>query len=945
MAEQNDKKLFLLDAFALIFRAYYALNSSKTFNKSGQAGIINSKGQNTSAIFGFVTTLNLLLKKTNSTHIAVCFDSPEITQREEKFADYKANRDEAPEGITFAIPYIKSIIEAYNIPLIEIPGYEADDIIGTLAKKAKAAGYDVYMVTMDKDYGQLVEENIYMYRPSYTGQGFDTLSLQDILTKWEIQDPCQVIDILGLMGDSVDNIPGVPGVGEKTAKKLVQEYGSVEGVYENIDKLKGKLQENLIQNKEQALMSKHLATIMLDVPVEFEEEKLIIDEPQREKLAEIFQELEFRRLGKEILGEDYSVNAEKKNAQMDLFGDAVKQTGTQSEVKELKETIVAGKNIGNVEHNYILADTPEKRAALIHELEQQTEFCFDTETTGIDANVAELVGLAFSWQPQTGYYVPVPADQAEALKIAREFKHIMEDTSKIKIAQNLKYDYLALKWYGVEVKGIFHDSMIAHYLLEPELRHGMDYMAENYLGYSPVSIETLIGKKGKNQLSMRDADVEKVKEYSAEDADITFQLHTIFQPMLQKEELHTLYSTVEMPLIEVLADMEFEGINLDVPFLTDYSKLLAKDIEETANKIYEIAGVRFNIDSPKQLGEVLFLKMKIPYEGQKTKTGQLSTGEDVLLKLAHTQPIADLLLNYRELGKLKSTYVDSLPALINPKTDHLHTTFAQAVAASGRLSSNNPNLQNIPIRTERGQQVRKAFISRGPDYKIMSADYSQIELRIIAALSEDQGMIEAFKNGMDIHSATAAKVFSVGINEVTREMRSRAKAVNFGIAYGQTAFGLSQNLGISRSEAREIIDNYNLQFPGVKRLMEYNIEFARKNGYTKTVMGRKRYIREINSANNTVRSQAERIAVNSPIQGSAADMIKIAMIRIHHEIKNRKLKSRMLLQVHDELVFDAHIAEIDELKTIVVENMINAIPLAVPIEAEVGTGMNWLEAH
>ena len=931
----DDKKLYLLDAFALIFRSYFAFAKNP---------IINSKGQNTSAILGFVNTLNLLLKKTNSTHIAVCFDSFEITQREEVYAEYKANRAETPEDIKFAVPYIKAIVKAFNIPLIEKAGYEADDIIGTLAKKAKNAGYDVYMVTMDKDYGQLVEDGIYMYRPSFTGNGFDTVSLEDILKKWEIENPLQVIDILGLMGDAVDNIPGVPGVGEKTAKKLIQEFGSVEGLYENTDKLKGKLQENVVNNKEQALMSKHLATIMLDVPVEFEEDKLIIEDPDKEALSAIFQELEFRKLGKEILGEEYSVNTAKKNEQLDLFGNPV-EGAAKTAVQETIDEVVAGRNISNVEHTYTLVDTPELRQKLIADLNKQKIFCFDTETTGIDANIAELVGLAFSWKPSEGFYVPLPADQNEVQKIVNEFKSILEDTSKIKVAQNLKYDYLALKWYGINVQGPFEDSMIAHYLLEPELRHGMDFLAETYLGYSPVSIETLIGKKGKNQLSMRDADVNKVCEYSSEDADITLQLHHHFQPLLKSEELDKLYNEVEIPLIEVLADMEYEGINLDVPFLSDYSKVLEKDIAELEKKIHEIAGVRFNIDSPKQLGEVLFIKLKIPYEGQKTKTGQLSTGEDILAKLAHNHPIANLILDYRELGKLKSTYVDSLPALINPKTNRLHTTFAQAVASSGRLSSNNPNLQNIPIRTERGQQVRKAFIPRSSEYKILSADYSQIELRVIAALSEDAGMIEAFKQGMDIHSATAAKVFNVPINEVTREMRSRAKAVNFGIAYGQTAFGLSQNLGISRGEAKEIIENYNAQFPGVKRLMDTNIEFARKHGYTKTVLGRKRYIKDINSANQTVRNQAERIAVNSPIQGSAADMIKVAMIQIHHELNKQNMKSRMLLQVHDELVFDAYIPELEALREIVVSKMVSAIKMQVPIEAEVGVGDNWLEAH
>ena len=931
----EEKKLYLIDAFALIFRAYFAFARNP---------LINSKGQNVSAISGFVNTLYDLLKNTNSTHIAVCFDSPETSLRDQLYADYKANREEAPEDIKFAVPYIKEIVKAFHIPIIEKPGYEADDIIGTLAKKAKAAGYEVYMVTMDKDYGQIMEEGIYMYRPSYTGKGFDTLSVQDILEKWEIEHPLQVIDILGLMGDAVDNIPGVPGVGEKTAKKLVQEFGSVEGLYENTDKLKGKLQENVINNKDQAFLSKQLATIMLDVPIAFEEDKLIIEDPDAEKLSVIFQELEFRQLGKRILGDAYSANVEKKSEQLDLFGNAVAAPAANA-TRESREHVVAGKHIGNVDHTYHLIDTAEKRAALIKDLSAQKIFCFDSETTGIDANTAELVGLAFSFEPFTGYYVPIPADRKEAQKIVEEFRPILESEKHIKVAQNLKYDYLILKWYGVDVKGPFEDSMIAHYLLEPELRHNMDYLAENYLGYSPVSIETLIGKKGKNQLSMRDAPLEKVCEYAAEDADITLQLHTTFAPMLEKESLKKLYTEVEMPLIQVLAEMDFEGINLDVPFLNAYSKTLETDMRKIEKEIYAAAGAPFNIDSPKQLGDILFLKLKIPYEGQKTKTGQYSTGEEILSKLAHQYPIANLILEYRELGKLKSTYVDSLPTLINPKTGRLHTTFSQAVAASGRLSSQNPNLQNIPIRTERGQQVRKAFIPRDKNHKILSADYSQIELRIIAELSQDAGMIEAFKNGMDIHSATAARVFGVAIQDVNREMRGKAKAVNFGIAYGQTAFGLSQNLNISRTEAKEIIDNYNAQFPGVKRLMDENIEFARKHGYTQTILGRKRYLKDINSANNTIRSAAERVAVNSPIQGSAADLIKVAMINIQNALKKSTLKSRMLLQVHDELVFDAHVDEVDTLKELVVSHMVDAIKMRVPIEAEVGVGDNWLEAH
>ena len=931
---ESEKKLYLIDAFALIFRAYFAFAKNP---------LINSKGQNVSAITGFVNTLNLLLKKTNSTHIAVCFDSPEITTREVAYPEYKANRDEAPEDIKFSIPYIKEIVKAFNIPIIEKGGYEADDIIGTLAKKAKSAGYDVYMVTMDKDYGQLVEEGIYMYRPSFLGTGFDTLSVDDILKKWEIENPLQVIDILGLMGDSVDNIPGVPGVGEKTAKKLIQQYGSVEGVLENIDKMKGKMQENFITYKEQAIMSKFLATIILDVPVEFNEEKLIIDEPDREKLSEIFRELEFRKLAKDILGESYEVNAERNGAQFNLFGNT--ESAAVNAIQSQSEKIEAGKNITNTPHHYQLCETDDEIKKLIADLLQQKEFSFDTETTGIDANDAELVGLSFSWKIGEGYYVPIPSDQIKAKAIVALFKPVLENNAITLIGQNIKYDYLMMKWYGIELKGQLQDSMLAHYLLEPELRHNMDFLAENYLGYSPVSITTLIGKKGKNQLSMRDIPIEKVTEYAVEDADITLQLHQQFQPLLQTEKLEKLYKEVEIPLIQVLADMEYEGVNLDVDFLNEFSKELETEIELTAKEIIDIAGVRFNIDSPKQLSDVLFVKLKIPYEGKKTKTGQLSTGEDILSRLENDYPIASLLLNYRELGKLKSTYVDSLPQLINPKTNRIHTNFSQAVASSGRLSSNNPNLQNIPIRTERGQQVRKAFIARDENHILLSADYSQIELRIIAALSNDTGMIDAFEKGMDIHSATAARVFGVEANTVTREMRSKAKAVNFGIAYGQTAFGLSQNLKISRSEAKEIIDNYTAQFPGVQQLMESNIEFARKHGYVETILGRKRYLRDINSANNTVRSQAERIAINSPIQGSAADMIKIAMINIHEAMKKEKLKSKMTLQVHDELVFDVYKPELEQMEILVREKMVDALQLNVPIVVEVGTGINWLEAH
>jgi DNA polymerase-1 len=934
MSENNDKKLYLLDAFALIFRAYFAFARNP---------LINSKGQNVSAVTGFVNTLYDLIQNTNSTHIAVCFDSDKApVGREAVFADYKANRQETPEDIKWSVPIIKDIVEAFRIPMLEVPGFEADDVIGTLAKKAEAAGYEVYMVTMDKDYGQLMSEHIHMYRPSYTGKGFDKVTLQEMMDKWGIENPLQLIDILGLMGDSVDNIPGVPGVGEKTAQKLIAEFGSVENVLANTDKLKGKLQENLNNFADQALMSKELATIILDVPVEFDEAALVIEEPNKERLAEIFAELEFRQLGKRILGDSYQVNVARTGDQIDLFGGT---TSSGNPIQAARETVGGGKDISNTPHEYTCCNDPNTIQQLIADLLQQQLICFDTETTGVDANEAELVGLSFSWESGKGFYVPVPANQEAAKELLEQFRPVLENTNISKVAQNLKYDYLIMKWYGIELKGTLHDSMLAHYLLEPELRHGMDYLAENYLGYTPVSIETLIGKKGKNQLSMREAPLEKVSEYAAEDADITLQLHHIFEPLLQQEELDTLYRNVELPLVPVLAHMEYEGVNLDVPFLNDYSKVLATDIEVAAKEIYDMAGVRFNIDSPKQLGEVLFTKLKIPYEGKKTKTGQLSTGEDILQRLVHAHPIAGHILEYRELGKLKSTYVDALPLLINPKTGRLHTNFGQAIAASGRLSSNNPNLQNIPIRSERGQMVRKAFVARDADHILLSADYSQIELRIIAALSEDEGMIEAFRQGMDIHSATAAKVFGVALSDVTRDMRSKAKAVNFGIAYGQTAFGLSQNLNISRTEAKEIIDNYNAQFPGVSQLMERNIEFARKHGYVKTILGRKRYLRDINSANNTVRSAAERVAVNSPIQGSAADLIKVAMLHIHDAMQVRNMRSKMTLQVHDELVFDAHRSEVDELQELVRDKMVHAIPMNVPIEAEVGRGNNWLEAH
>lgn len=933
----TNNRLFLLDAFALIYRAYFAFSKNP---------LVNSKGMNVSAIQGFTNTLLDIIKKENPTHIAVCFDTAAPTERHIDFADYKADRQEQPEDITLSLPYIRSIIEALNIPVIEKDGYEADDVIGTLAKRAEKDGYKVYMVTPDKDYGQLVSDNIFIYKPPHLGNTYQIIGPEQIKQRWEINDVSQVIDILGLMGDAVDNIPGLPGVGEKTAKKLVAEFGSIEGLIARAGELKGKLQETVIQQKDLAILSKKLATIMLDVPVEWDEKATERSEPDKEKLKEIFTELEFRTLGKRILGDDFNVTRETPRQQTDLFGEAVthnfaaERTVTDGQQEEL----VAEKNISNTSHQYHLTDTVEKIADLIHQLSGKKEFCFDTEATGVNANTAEIVGLSFSFKPTEAFYVPVPANRNEAEKILNMFKPVLENESILKIGQNIKYDMLLLRWYNIQIKGSMFDTMLAHYLLEPDLRHGMDYLAETYLGYIPVSITELIGK-GKKQLSMRDVDVNKVSEYAAEDADITLQLKDFFAPQLKEKEVEKLFTEVEMPLVEVLTDMEYEGVAVDKNFLNDYSVRLEKEIVQTEKEVYELAGVRFNLASPKQLGEVLFEKIKIPYSGKKTRTGQYSTDEDTLSKLTAEYPIAAKLMDYRELTKLKSTYVDAIPMLLNPKTGRVHTSFNQAVASTGRLSSTEPNLQNIPIRTERGREIRKAFIPRSADYVILSADYSQIELRIIAGLSRDENMLNAFKEGHDIHAATAAKVFGVDMKEVTREMRSKAKAVNFGIAYGQTAFGLSQGLGISKAEAKEIIDNYNQKFPGVRRLMDKNIAFARKHGYVETILGRRRTLKDINSGNATVRNFAERLAINAPIQGSAADMIKVAMINIYREFSKHNFKSKMTLQVHDELVFDAHPSELEKITSVIKDKMIHAIELNVPIDVGIGIGANWLDAH
>ncbi|PWG82527.1 DNA polymerase I [Pararcticibacter amylolyticus] len=931
------KKLFLLDGMALIYRAHFALSKNPRFT---------SGGINTSAIMGFTNTLLEVLKKEAPTHMAVVFDTDAPTERHVDFADYKAHRQAMPEDLAAAIPYVVRLIEGFNIPVITSDGYEADDIIGTLAKKAEKAGYTVYCMTPDKDFAQLVSENIFIYKPSRMGSDIEILGVPEVLAKWEIERVDQVIDILGLWGDAVDNIPGIPGVGEKTAKTLIKQYGSVENIIASSHELKGKLKENIEQYKEQGLISKKLATIMLNAPVELDEEALQINPPSRERLEPLFMELEFRTIGRRVFGEEFNVTNVKQvsyGQQTDLFGQPVEKIEIKTET--IVEPVSPSKNIENTPHDYELTDTAEKRQALISTLEKQSFICFDTETTCTDANNCELVGMSFSIEKGKGWYVPVSSDQDEAMKIVSEFRHIFENPSIKKIGQNLKYDILVLNWYQVYVKGELFDTMIAHYLLDPDTRHNMDLLSENYLGYSPVSITTLIGAKGKNQGNMRDVEVEKVKEYAVEDADVTLQLKDTFAPLLEKAEARELAEKIENPLIYVLADMEREGVKVDEPALAEYSKQLESEIRLLEQTICDKAGVRFNIASPKQLGEVLFDKLQLDPKAKKTKTGQYQTGEDVLTALANKSDIAKDILDFRQLQKLKSTYVDALPLMINPKTGRIHTSYNQAVAATGRLSSNNPNLQNIPIRTERGREVRKAFIPRDENHVILSADYSQIELRLIAEISKDENMMDAFAKGLDIHTATAAKVYGVPLEEVDSTKRRNAKAVNFGIIYGQSAFGLSQNLGIPRKEAAEIIEEYFRQYSGIKRYMNDTMNFARENGYVQTLMGRRRYLRDINSANATVRGFAERNAINAPIQGSAADLIKIAMINIHNDLREQNLLSKMTMQVHDELVFEVPLQEIDLVKPIIEDRMKNAIKTSVPIVIEIGTGTNWLEAH
>lgn len=935
-----EKKLFLLDAMALIYRAYYALIRNPR---------LTSQGRNTNAQFGFTNTLVELINKYKPTHMAVCFDTLAPTERHTEFELYKANRQEAPEDLLASLPDIKKIIQGFNIQLIESDGYEADDIIGTLAWQAAEMDYKVFMVTPDKDYGQLLtKDNIFIFKPAYMGNKEEILTAEKICEKWNIENVSQVIDILGLMGDAVDNIPGIAGVGEKTAAKLLKEYHTLEGVLENADNIKGALGEKVRNGRDNAILSKKLATIITNVPIEFHEEDFRIKEWNNDVLSEVFSELEFRTLGKRILGEGFKVNL-AENVQTDLFGNIVETNTAKSSVKTEEPEIAQTetKNIENTPHDYQLIDTPDKIHGLVNKLSGYKEICFDTETTSADANLAELVGLSFAVQKGEGFYVPVPEGKEKAIEILNYFEKLFSDKNIIWIGQNIKYDMLVLKWYGKELKGEVFDTMVAHYVIEPEGRRGMDLLSEQYLGYVPVSITELIGKKGKNQGNMRDVEVQKAADYAAEDADVTLQLKDIFEPLIKEKEVETIFYKVDNPLVKVLTGMEYEGVKIDEGFLIEYSRQLEKEASTFEENVYEQAGVRFNLASPKQLGEVLFDKLKLDPKAKKTKTGQYATGEDVLVKLAHEHKIADDILSFRELTKLRNTYVDTLPNIVNPRSGRVHTSFNQTVAVTGRLSSTNPNLQNIPVRTERGREIRKAFIPRDENHILLSADYSQIELRIVAAISGDKNMCDAFKNGMDIHTATAAKVFGVSTDEVSKEQRYKAKSVNFGIIYGQGAFGLANNLSISRTEAKEIIDNYKKEFSGIDEYMKQAIIFAQKNGYAQTVLGRKNWLRDINSSNAVVRGYAERNAINSPIQGTAADMIKLAMISIDEALRENKLQSKMVLQVHDELVFDVIKEELDEVKALVVDKMQSAMPLPndVPVLAEAGAGTNWLEAH
>lgn len=931
--QMNQKRLFLLDAYALIFRGYYA------FIKNPR---INSKGLNTSAIMGFMNSLLEVIRKEKPNYLAVCFDKGGSQERFSIFPEYKANRDETPEAIRIAIPYIHKILDAMQIPIIEKEGYEADDIIGTLAKQAEQEGYTTFMVTPDKDYGQLVSENIFMYKPARGGKDIEIWGVEEVKQNFGVNSPEQVIDLLGMMGDAVDNIPGFPGVGEKTAQKLIQEFGSIENLLQNTDKLKGKLRENIENNAEKGLLSKRLARIILDVPVTFHKENFALSSPKMEEIIPIFEELEFRTMLGTLQKVFQQVNT--SNTEYNLFNISENSQNIQLSLFDNPETSQY-KTIKDIEHSYYLVENKEDIYKLVSELLLQKEVCFDTETTSLNELEAELVGMAFSWEKHKGYYVLFPESKELTQEILEIFRPFFENSSITKIGQNLKYDIKVLAKYNIQVLGNLFDTMIAHYLLNPDAKHNMDILSENYLYYSPISIETLIGKKGKGQLSMRQVPPQEQKEYAVEDTDVTLQLKNIFEQQLQKYNVEKLFSQIESPLVQVLADMELEGIRIDVPFLKSLSNDIEKDIFSLQQAVYEQAGETFNLSSPKQLGDILFEKLKLISKPKKTKTGQYATSEEILSELAPKHKIVANVLEYRQLQKLQSTYIDALPKEVNSTTGRVHTTYMQAVTATGRLSSNNPNLQNIPIRTERGQQIRKAFVPRNEDYTLLSADYSQIELRVIAALSGEKNMIEAFLQNQDIHRSTAAKVFNVDIQSVTREQRSHAKTVNFGIIYGVSAFGLSNQTELSRSESKELIDTYYQTYPLLKVFIDKQIHFARENGYVETILGRRRYLPDINSRNQVVRGAAERNAVNAPIQGSAADIIKIAMVNIYNLLKDNKLKTKMLLQVHDELIFDVPKNELDFVKPLIKKTMEEAYQFAVPLVVDLGVGKNWLEAH
>ena len=922
----EHKKLFLLDAYALIFRAYYAFI---------RAQIVNSKGLNTSAIYGFTATLEEILRAESPSHIAVVFDPPGPTFRHTKFPAYKANRDATPEEIKKSVPWIKKIIEAFNIPVIEIQGYEADDVIGTMAWKARDKGFEVYMMTPDKDFAQLVKDKVFMYKPRRSGKESEIIGTQEVKETFQVQDPRQVIDVLALWGDSSDNIPGAPGIGEKTAKKLISSYQTIENLFEHTDDLKGRVQESILQNKEQIELSKDLATIRLDVPVEFDENKLLFEGAKKDELVNLFQELEFKTLATRVLSAITNKKEPSGMEQGSLFQDQGSETGTISNLTTLKD----------IEHTYHCADSPALIEDLINELIKQPVFCFDTETTSINAIDAELVGMAFSWNKNQGWYVPVPGNRENALAVVEKFRNVLENENSLIIGQNLKYDMQVMRNYGIEFKGHVFDTMIAHYLLQPEQKHNLDYLAEVYLDYRTIHTEELIGKKGSKQGNMRDVPIERLVDYACEDTDVTWQLYHILKDELKQNGFNSLAEKIEFPLITVLCAMEENGVMLDKEALRQFAVELEAALLELRDSIYELSGEEFNISSPKQLGEILFDKLKISSDAKKTKTKQYSTGEEVLVRLKDKHPVVGKVLEFRSLKKLLSTYVDALPKMINPRTGFIHTSYNQAVAATGRLSSNNPNLQNIPIREEKGREIRKSFIPRRDENVLLSADYSQIELRLMAHMSQDPLMIDAFQKGEDIHTATASKIFEVPPEKVTKEQRGKAKTANFGIIYGISAFGLAQRMNIPRTDAKQLIDSYFNTYARVRKYMDEMIQSAREKGYVETMLGRRRYLRDILSRNAVVRGFAERNAINAPIQGSAADIIKIAMIRIQEILYKNNYRTKMILQVHDELVFDVYKKELDEVKQMIIREMENAYSLSVPLIVDFGTGNNWLEAH